>query len=286
VQPAVSRSPRWWLWPTILSLDAPAVALLWQAMLARSASATLGAPERYVLGCSVWLAYAADRWIEAWRLRPEQIQTHRHHFHLKWRWEIFAVWVAVLVLDVAVALRGLSSKEFGAGLILLAAVTAYLLSHQLIHRANRWRAPKEACVALLLGAGAALFIPAQAGAQSAAMALPLALFVLLCFANCAVISLWESEVDLSHGATSLATQYAWAAQAVRSLPWLIAALSAGAWFIAGPAARPAASCAAASGILLGLVDVTERRIGRFAARVLADVALMTPAVAFLLGTFR
>jgi hypothetical protein len=286
VQPAVSRSPRWWQWPTILSLDAPAVALLWQAMMARSASAALGAPERYVLGFSVWLAYAADRWIEACRLRPEQIQTHRHHFYMKWRWGIFAVWAGVLVLDVVVALHGLSFRELGAGMVLLAAVAAYLLSHQLVHRASRWRAPKEACVALLLGAGSALFIPSRAGAQPTAMAVPLALFVLLCFANCALISLWENEVDRSHGATSLATQFGAAAQAVRALPWLIAALSAGACLIAGPAAAPAAACAVASGILLGSVDVAEQRIGRFGARVLADVALMTPAVPLLFGAFR
>jgi hypothetical protein len=281
VQPAVSKAPRWWLWPTILSLDAPTVALLWQAVLARSASVSLGAPERCVLACSVWLAYAADRWIEAWRLKPDQIQTHRHHFHLRWRWEIFAVWVAVLILDVAVALGGLSARELGAGFVLLAAVAAYLLSHQLVHRESRWRAPKEACVALLLGAGSALFIPAQSGAQIAAMALPLALFVFLCFANCALISLWENEVDLSHGATSLATDFAWAAGAVKSLPWLIGALSVGAWVFAGPATQPAAGCAAASGALLGLVDAAERRIGRFAARVLADVALMTPVLPLL-----
>lgn len=254
--------------------------------MARCASAALGAPERYVLGCSVWLAYAADRWIEAWRLRPEQIQTHRHRFYLRWRWEILAVWAGVLVLDVATAMRGLSLRELGAGMVLLAAVAAYLLSHQLVHRASRWRAPKEACVALLLGAGSALFIPGQAGAQPAAMAVPLALFVLLCFANCALISLWENEVDRSHGATSLATQFGAAAQAVRALPWLIAALSAGAWVIAGPAAHPGAACAAASGILLGLVDLAERRIGRFGARVLADVALMTPALPLLMGALR
>jgi hypothetical protein len=255
-------------------------------MLARSASVALGTPERYVLGCSVWLAYAADRWIEAWRLKPEQIRTHRHLFHFKWRWEVFVVWIGVLALDVTVALRGLSARELGAGFILLACVAAYLLSHQLIHRASRWRAPKEACVALLLGAGSALFIPSQAGAQTAAMALPLALFVVLCFANCALISLWENEVDVTHGATSIATQYAWAAQAVRSLPWLIGALSAGAWFLAWPAAQTAASCAAASGVLLGLVDVTERMIGRFAARILADVALMTPVLPLLVRLLR
>jgi hypothetical protein len=265
-------------------LDAPAVALLWQAMLARSASAGIGAPERLVLGSSVWLAYAADRWIEVWRLQPDRIRTHRHRFHLRWRWEIFAVWVAVLGLDVAEAFHGLGPGELGAGALLLLAVATYLLSHQLVHRASRWRAPKEACVALLLGAGAAVFVMGRPGARPALIAAPLSLFVLLCFANCALISLWEDEVDRSHGATSLALQFGGAARGVRALPWLLALLAAAAGLMAGPA--QAAACAAASGVLLGLVDLAERRIGRMAARVLADVALMTPLVPLLLGGLR
>jgi hypothetical protein len=42
------------------------------------------------------------------------------------------------------------------------------------------------------------------------------------------------------------------------------------------------ACGAASGALLGLVDLAEPRIGRVRARVLADVALMTPALPVLL----
>ncbi|HEY4988495.1 MAG TPA: hypothetical protein VII09_01740, partial [Opitutaceae bacterium] len=81
MQPSADSRPRWWLWPTILSLDAPAVVLLWQGLLAKSASVGLAAPERLVLGASVWLAYSADRWIEGWRLGPESIRTHRLRFH-------------------------------------------------------------------------------------------------------------------------------------------------------------------------------------------------------------
>jgi hypothetical protein len=281
VQPAVLKKPRWWLWPTILSLDAPAVVLLWQGVVARSASVPVGAPERFVLGCSVWLAYAADRWIEGWRLEPDRILTHRHGFHIRRRWEIFAVWAAALMLDVAVALRGLSATELRCGALLLLAVAAYLLSHQLVHRQSRWRAPKEACVALLLTAGTAVFVASAPGAQTAPMAAALGFFSALCFANCALISLWEDEVDRSHGQTSLALQFRWAAAPGKALPWVIAAGATLAWAAAGPAVRPAAACAAASGLLLGLVDRGESRMGRMAARVLADVALMTPLVLLL-----
>jgi hypothetical protein len=284
VQPAVTdRKPPWWLWPTILSLDAPVVAVLWQAMIASSAGVMLGAPERDVLGWSVWLAYAADRWIEGWRLKPEQIRTHRHRFHVRWRWELFIVWVGVLVLDVATAFRALTNAELRDGALLLSLVAAYLLSHQLVHRASRWRVPKEACVALLLAGGAAVFIAPQAGASVQRLAAPLVLFALLCFANCALISVWENEVDVSHGQTSLALQYAGAARVSRLLPWFIVIAAAAAWLVAGASINAVAGCAFSSAVLLGCIDAAERSTGRILARVLADVALLTPLVPLLLG---
>jgi hypothetical protein len=260
--------------------------VLWQRLIARSASVEADAAEMFVLGCSVWLAYCADRWIEGWRLVPESIRTHRHHFHQRWRWPVAAAWSAMCALDVGVALRGLAPSQLRAGGLLLAPVAAYLLSHQLVHRNNRWRAPKEVCVALLLGAGAALFPAGRPGADIAAMAVPLALFVLLCFCNCALISVWEDDVDRSHGQTSLALQFGGAAAFCRVLPWALSALAAATWLLAGPRAAPAAACAAASGALLGAVDLVEARVGRVLARVLADVALMTPFAALLIRAGR
>jgi 4-hydroxybenzoate polyprenyltransferase len=286
VQPSAAKRAPWWLWPTILSLDAPAVVVLWQELIARSASIPRGVPEAAVLASSVWLAYAADRWIEGWRLAPESILTHRHRFHQRWRWPMLAVWIVVLSLDVLEAARGLTAEEFRAGLVVLLPVAAYLLSHQLVHRRSRWRAPKEACVALLLGAGAAVFTVGTPGADLRAAAAPLGLFVLLCFSNCALISVWEDEVDRSHGQTSLALQFGRASALSRALPWVIAVGSAAVWLCGLTHARAAAACAAASGVLLGLVDIAEPRIGRVSARVLADVALLTPLLVFLAGDGR
>jgi len=285
VQPSSAETPRWWQWPTVLSLDAPVVAILWQCLLARSAPASLGAAEISVLGFSVWLAYAADRWIEGWRLDPESIRTQRHLFHQRWRWPIAATWAAVLGIDLATAIRGLSLAEFRAGLILLIPVAAYLLSHQLVHRNSRWRAPKEICVALLLAAGAAVFAVASPDARPGRLAAPTALFALLCFTNCALISVWEDDVDRVHGQTSLALQLGGSA-ALRVLPWVVAALAAGAWLWRGRLGGDAPACAAASAVLLGIVDLAEARIGRRLARVLADVALVTPLVPLASGLVR
>lgn len=286
MQSSAADPTPWWQWPTVLSLDAPAVVVLWQVLIARSASVETRAPEMAVLGGSVWLAYAADRWIEGWRLTPANIRTRRHRFYQERRWPIAVAWIAVLCADIGVAFLQLGPAELGAGALVLVPAAAYIFSHQLIHRNTRRRPPKEACVAALLGAGAVVFTFGRPGANLSAMVLPLILFVLLCFSNCALISVWENDVDRAQGQTSLALQFAGAAAVSRTLPWLIALLAAAAWLAApGGQGWPAAS-AVLSGILLGLVDASEGRIGRARARVLADVALMTPAIPLVLGSLR
>ena len=263
----------------MLSLDAPVVSMLWQALLARVGMAQLGWPRVCVLGISVWLAYAADRWIEGWHLDRDQILTPRHRFYQRRRWPVAAVWIAACVADVWIAFAHLPRFDLIAGFVLIAAVAAYLLSHQLVHRHHAWRVPKELCVAALLSGGVGLFLLQSPGLPDLVM--PLALFALLSFANCALISVWERHVDRAHGQTSLAVDSEANARAIRQLPWLIIILAAVAATADVGAARTAALCASVSAALLAATDSAESRIGRQPARVLADVSLMTPAVALL-----
>ncbi len=279
----VPGKPYWWQWPTVLSLDAPAVAVLWQWLLARVARVPLGPQHAVVLGTSVWLAYAADRWFEGWHLAPDQMRTQRHAFYQRWRWPVAVLWVLVLAADLFTAITRLSGEEFEAGLLLLAPVIAYLLSHQLIHRHRDWRLPKEVCVAALFGGGVAVFLVASPAVAWLPLVPPLGLFTLLCFTNCALISVWEHQIDQTHGQTSLALQFDSGARFSRALPWLLAIGAAGLVGWEKTDARQAAACAAVSFVLLGLIDRTEKRLGRQLARVLADVALLTPLYCLLRG---
>jgi len=281
VSAANNASVRFWQWPTVLSLDAPAVALVWQALLARTAHVRLAWTEGIVLGASVWLAYAADRWIEALQLDPNNVKTQRHAFYQRHRWGIAFIWGVVLAAALTLSFATLSARAWIEGLLLLAAVAAYLLSHQLIHRGHPWRAPKEVCVAALLSGGVALFIVANPRANLEALAAPLCLFAFLCFANCALISIWESDVDASHGQTSLAFQFSEAERLARTLPLILGGAAAAVAFFQ-PAARDAALSALASSVLLRAVDRFEPRMGRRKARVLADVVLLTPLLPLLL----
>lgn len=275
--------PYWWQWPTMLSLDAPAVVLLWQWLLQQTARQASPWPHAFILGASVWLAYVADRWIEGWRLAPDQIRTQRHYFYQRHRWPLAAFWLVVLTADLTVALVHLTAAEFRAGLVLLAPVALYLLSHQFLHRHHPWRAPKELCVALLLGGGTALFPLAQPGLDFAALGVPLTLFCLLCFANCALISVWEHAVDEAHGQTSLALQYRRTRQLAVTLPWLLAFVAIALASNHADPVRTTLLCAGASGVLLGGVHLLHDKIGYQLARVLADLALMTPLLPWVLA---
>src|SRR5262245_62998456 len=82
-----------WLWPNLLSLDAPAVALLWQVFFVRCFHASVGAESAVLLGVAVWLIYAADRMLDAWRGAGKSA---RHEFYRRhWR-AVVPVWIALL----------------------------------------------------------------------------------------------------------------------------------------------------------------------------------------------
>lgn len=261
--------------------------MLWQWLFARTAHAALAWPHYFILGAAVWLSYAGDRWFEGWLVPPAQVQTQRLRFYQRRRRFVFFFGGALLLATIATAWRRLAPREFDAGLAVFAAVLAYLFSHQLLHRGAARRVPKEICVAVLFMAGCALFALAARPAAWPLLAAPVALFGLLCFANCLLISTWEIAVDVRHGSESLALGHDGSRAYGRWLPW-IAALLGGTLAAVRPdlAGRAAGLCALASGALLGIVSLAQPRLGRRPARVLADVALMTPLAPLLLAHLR
>lgn len=282
MNPAAPSSPLrhvpWWLWPTVLCLDAPAVAVVWQGLFARHAEVALGAHHAALLAVSVWLAYAADRWIEGWRLTEQTVRTRRHFFYMRWRWPAFAAWLGALGAALALAAATLPKREWLASLGLLAPVLLYLLSHQLLHRHHPARVPKELCVALLIAGGAALYPAAARPGAWNELFLPFAWLTTLGLLNCLLISEWEREVDLSQGQTSLVLRFAGARRAARLLPVAVAVLAALCAWLDLAAARRVSLATALGGAGLAWLARAQPRLGRERARVLADVALLAPVV--------
>lgn len=281
-QPFTSGRPAWWQWPSTLSLDAPLVAVLWQALFARKIGVRLDWHDPVLLGLAVWIVYAADRWIEGWLLPPEVVQTQRHLFYIRRRRPVFVVGLAAILAVLVIAVARLDAREFKAGFLLLIPTLLYLFSHQLLHRHHPLRVPKEIVIAVIFALGCAVAPAVAAPGEIPALAVPVTLFALLCFANCALIASWEKEVDALHGQTSLALQLKGRWTLIHALPWLLAVAALVSVVLNPAPSHPGAFCAAASGLLLGLLDLAQPRLGRETARAWVDFALMTPVVLLFL----
>ena len=242
-----------WLWPNLLSLDAPLVAVLWQTLFLRC----LGAPVRLlpavVLFLAVWLIYAADRMLDAFR---DPSRAARHLFYRRHLRPVLVVWICVLPLTAILAAGGLTRLVLARGLGMLAAVAVYLCLVQALRSGLRRIGLKETAVALLFALGTSL--TAWDSIRTWSDALTVVLFSALCWLNCVAIEQWEDGPD----------------------DWRIGAIAA---FVAlaGLALlhhqRPILASAEAMSLLaLTLLDRVHNRLSKDALRVLADAALLSP----------
>ncbi len=245
---------RLWLWPNLLSLDAPLVAVLWQALFVRCFHATGDALPAVLLVLAVWLIYAADRALDAWAgtgRRP------RHEFYRRhWR-AVLPVWTAVLAIAGWLAWTRLAPPLFQRGLLLLAGVMLYFAVVHFSPEGFRRAWPKEAAVAILFALGASL--AALSRIRSVGDAVSILLFSCLCWINCVAIEQWEQRDPFGWPIGAAA---ACVALAALLLPLLD---------------RPVLGEAEmASALAFVLLDRARRHLSTDMLRVLADAALLSP----------
>lgn len=100
----VRRTP-WWLWPHVLSLEAPLVAVLWQAALAHAHGIRLTPLLGAGLALACWVIYVLDRTLDTLGVKDAAALDVRHAFYHRHR--------AVLLLGVVpVAMVGLGWMAF------------------------------------------------------------------------------------------------------------------------------------------------------------------------------
>lgn len=244
-----------WLWPNLLSIDAPIVAVLWQILFARCFHADVSLLAAVLLALAVWLIYAADRMLDA---RREKWGRPRHEFYRR-HWPIVTpVWITVLAVAGWLAWTRLPAEIFERGIALAAAVTLYFFA---VHRL-RWTWPKELAVGILFALGASL--AAWGKVRSAVDAAAIVLFSGLCWINCVAIERWEKENRERRAAPEWPVGAAALCVAVLAVVLVCAN-------------RPVLSAAeAASALAFVALDRGRHRLSRDALRVLADVALLSP----------
>jgi hypothetical protein len=259
-----TRTASWWLWPNVLSLDAPVVTLVWQWWFAKTFQIHLGAFQYLVLFLTVWLIYALDRWLDAWKLDVTKPHSSRHGFYLRYRWQTASIWWVVFLGTAVIALSTLPRHDLAFGGVLLLLCIFYFL---LLQKGNRFIVPKEVQVGIIMSLGVTLCL--WSWVMMLELFLPTFCFALLITFNCVLIAYWEKPFDVVQGYASIAltTSQAWLTPFMLTLVGLALTLSFWQVFYV-----PVLLSAAA---LLGL-HVARDCFSLSLLRVLADAVLLGP----------
>ena len=259
-----------WLWPNLLSLDAPLVAVLWQGFLAYRFSLPLRLPSRLALGLTVWAIYLLDRLLDARKL-PSAAEPARHRYYRRHSKLMGSLLAVVLAADAMIAILWLRPAILREGLIPLAGVLVYLAIFHSVRQA--FRIPKEIAAAILFTAGT--FLTAWTTIPGHQLAWPAVAFFMLCLANIIAIEAWEWR-ELSKGLAL--DPHPWTRWLARTyLFWVPLAV-----IVCAIAGRNAwYTCIALSAGGCALLFCLGRRLPLEARRALVDGALLSP-ILFLL----
>ncbi|MEZ5278577.1 MAG: hypothetical protein R3F07_19500 [Opitutaceae bacterium] len=259
-----------------LSLDAPLVCLGWLLLFARIGGVHLSPGGPVVLFLSVWLAYAADRWFDTWRIRSPAFATDRHAFSVRHRRAIAAIWIAVLSLAMTLAFATLDRDHLLRGFVLLGGVLTYFAAVHLGPPRLRRSIPKEPVTALVLVSGIRVFLP------HGSPPFPLLIGIgLLFLGNCLLIAAWEAHSDRHHRFASMAVNVPFSLPATRSLLWALLAMALlSPVFLEHPSTLIGLPIGLSAALLL-VLDRTSARVPPAILRSLADISLMTPWLLWL-----
>lgn len=278
-EPAQERR-QLWLWPNLLSLDAPLLAVLWLNLFAVSAQIAVTPTATLTLALVVWAIYIADRLLDS--LRHDESSAARHQFCRQHR-AAFAVTLALLLAAIGWLLDDLEAHTLRAGLVMIAVVAAYFAA------VHFWRwalLPKEIVVALLFAAGASLPLWADSESHNVRLMFFVVLFAALCWMNAALIEYSEwIRLRFERGKAPHASTIA-AGKHLAVIGVVVALLTGGLALVSGfvyaHAELPLLSAVALSALALAWLGWSWRRLGIDQVRVLADASLLTPAVILLL----
>jgi hypothetical protein len=169
----------WWLWPSALSLEAPAVAVAWQDLLARSNGIVPRIEGRLALGLTVWTVYLADRLIDN-RRSSAASERPPHSFSRDHRRMAALLLGLVIAADTFLALCRLRPQVLANGILVAGGVALYL-------GAFAWRSwfqpAKPWAAASLFAAGVFLVTWTRSDHHGAALIAQALVFFALCLGN-------------------------------------------------------------------------------------------------------
>ena len=270
----VRTAPRPWIYPQLLSLDTPLIAVSWQLLFARAFHCEVSAPTQIILALCVWMIYASDHLLDAQR---GSCYSERHEFVWRHR-KLFSFFIALAFLGSSALVLELPRHVFLGGLALSLAVAIYFAAVHSSTGLKRFR-PKEAAVALLFAAGSSISIWTSSVVAPHAWT-TLLLFSVLCVINCCMVDVRESRVNLDRPISPhLITQWFGSRTTACVAAVFIATCSMLAlwhWDVPLRLALLGASLA------LFAVSLLRRRLSADAFRFASDLALLVPALLALI----
>lgn len=266
-----------WLWPNLLGLDSPLVAVSWQWLFARAFGIPLPTIFHLILGLSVWCVYLADRLWDVIRAENIENATDRLRFTKR----NFIPLTLVMFLAGSVNLY-LIIQHVPKNLVISGLATAGLLAIYYTFRMfGRGKitiiVPREVLCGMIFALGSVISVDFFEGPAVAGMGfiLPTILLGLVCSAACILISIWERDADLEAADRSIATQNPSVPGFLPGVISLLAIVCIGLAFIDSWQIYLAITLSAAA---LRLALHFEKHLSVATLRVLADGVLLSPLV--------
>ncbi|MGA8090183.1 MAG: hypothetical protein WCA10_23125 [Terracidiphilus sp.] len=266
----------------LASLDAPTVAVAWALAFAWALGVHLASWVPLLLACGTFTVYVGDRLLDAHRaIRSGDLcgLRERHYFHWRHRRSLIPLACATAAIAVALVVDRMPAAVRDRNSVLAAAALVYFSGVHLTGRLPIWLrklgsrklVSKELIVGLLFTAGCIAPAIARVRFIGWPFCACFTIFAMLAWINCSAIESWESSripSRISLRTTVLAIASVAASGAMAFLNWRLSAL---------------ACSAAISALLLSLLDRKRAAITPLTLRSLADVVLLTPLLAVLLG---
>lgn len=264
-----------WLWPNLLGLDSPLVAVSWQWLFARTFGISLPAIFHLILGLSVWCIYLADRLWDALRAKNTALVTDRLRFTKQNFWALAITMMLVGSANFYLILRFVPLRLMYSGLFTAALLGTYYLFRLFGRGRLTVIIPREILCGMIFAIGSVISVdffegPAVVGVG---FILPCIFLGLLCSAACILISVWEKDADLAANDSSIATLRP---QLLRFLPHAISILVLLAVACAFFASWQIYLAVAIAAMALRIALYYEAGLSITMLRFLADAVLLSP----------
>lgn len=196
-----------WLWPNLLGLDAPLVAVSWQLLYSRCFGVHIPLTIHLLLGLSVWCVYLTDRLFDAYRSKNFTHATHRLRFTKRHFSALVMAAFLAGCMNLFLILRFVPGH-----LLLHGLATAGLLALYYAFRFGpsdqaKFVIPREIMCGMVFALGSAIATYSYGQEQVRAFQFlgAVAMLGLVCSASCMMISVWERDADLACGDRSMAS---------------------------------------------------------------------------------